>query len=81
MKNLLKMLMVMLAAAALMQLYRANMELKYYSEALTGQLESEDAQLRACIVGAYARTHQDAQKIAELEAKLQTSTADKGLTN
>jgi hypothetical protein len=71
------MLLVILIAIALMQLYRAQMKLKINCEELTGQVECDGEQINACVTAAYARTYQDAQKIAELEAKLKALTAEK----
>ena len=77
MKQLSNMLLATLVAAALMQLYRAHMELKYNCEALAWQVNSDAAQLKASIATSYQRTHRDAQKIAELEAKIKALTAAK----
>ena len=70
--------MVTLIAAALMQLYRANMELKYNYEALTWQINNKTEQFNAIIAANFQRTHQDVQKIAKLEAQIKALTAGAG---
>ncbi len=79
--NSLNMLLAILVAAALLQLYRAHMELKYNYDALAWQVKSDDEQLKAGIRISFQRTHQDAQKIAELEAKLKAQTPEKSQSN
>lgn len=76
MKNLLNMLLAILVATALLQLYRAHMELKYNCEMLAWQVKSDDEQLKAGMRNSYKRTHQDAQRIAELEAKVKALTPE-----
>ncbi len=78
MKNLLNMLLAILVATALLQLYRVHMELKYNYETLAWQVKSDDEQLKAGVRSSFQRTHQDAQRIAELEAKLKALTPEKG---
>ncbi|MGA9452036.1 MAG: hypothetical protein WBW41_11925 [Verrucomicrobiia bacterium] len=70
MKNLLNMLPAILVAALLMQLYYAHMELKYNCQALAWQVKSENDQLKVIVTTELRRTHRDARKIVELEAKL-----------
>ncbi|MGH7993482.1 MAG: hypothetical protein ACREDQ_08195 [Limisphaerales bacterium] len=77
MKKYLNMLLVMLVAAALMQVYRVYVDLKSNYNALTWQVQSDGEQLCAYMAAADVRTHQDARKIAELEAKLKTLTPEK----
>jgi len=64
-----------------MQLYRANVELKYNYDTLAWQVQNGNDQLKACIAANYQRTHRDAQKIAELEAQIKTLTAGQGQTH
>jgi len=81
MKQLLRILLVTLSAAALIQLYCAHMELKYNYETLAWQEKGQTDQFVKIIVASYQRTHRDAQKMAELEAQVKTLTAEKGRTN
>ncbi len=76
MKKYLNVLLVMLIAAALMQLCCVYVELKSNCDTLTRQVQNDGEQLCVYMAAAYARTHQDAQKIAELEAKLKALTAE-----
>ncbi len=63
-------LLFTLVSGALMQLYIAHVEMEYTCEVLAFQVSSQADMLKgtACRFGERAR--QDAQKIAELEAKL-----------
>jgi hypothetical protein len=70
MKKLLNILLAAMVAAALTQLYYANMELRYNCEALAWQLKCENAQLKTLFATNFRRMRCDARKIAELEAKL-----------
>ncbi len=70
-------LAVILASAALMQLFCAQLELKYTRQALAAELKSE-ARLLAMN---HQRTRRQAEKIAELETRLRAMTGGKtGLT-
>ena len=81
MKHLANILLATLFAVGLMQLYRANAELKCNYETLAWQVQNENDQLKACVATSYQRTHRDAQKIAELEARIKTLTAGQSRTN
>ena len=70
MKRYLGMLLTSLAATALILLSRTNVELKYKCETLAWQAKGETDQLKAIIAPNLERVRRDAQKIAELEAKL-----------
>ena len=78
MKRILNILLVSLFAAALMQSYRANMELKSNYESLAWQMKNKTDQLDAIIAGNFQRTHRDAQKAAELETPKKALTAGAG---
>ena len=71
MKKLLNILLATMVAGAVLQLYCTNMKLKYNCEALAWQVKGENDQLKTLLATNFRRTHRDAQKIAELEAKLQ----------
>jgi hypothetical protein len=75
MKHILNVLLVTLFAAALMLSYRAHMELKTNYEALAWQMKNKTDQFDAIIAANFQRTHQDAQKIAELKAQIKALTA------
>jgi len=75
MKNILKILLVTLFAAALMQSYRAHMELKSNYEALAWQMKNKTDQFDAIIAANFQRTHRDMQKTADLEAQIEALTA------
>lgn len=62
MKSLLNITPVILFAVALMQLYRANMELKYNYEALAWRLEDKTEQLDEITATLFQRTRQNVQK-------------------
>jgi len=81
MKHRASILLAILFAVVLMQLCRANVELKCNYETLAWQVQNENDQFKACIAANYQRTHRDAQKIAELEAKIKTLTAAPSRTN
>ncbi|HTY87927.1 MAG TPA: hypothetical protein VMB80_10720, partial [Candidatus Acidoferrum sp.] len=70
MKRLSSMLLVVLFAASLMQLYRVYVELQCTCEVLAFQVNGKSEQLKALVATNFKRTRQDTQKIAELEAKL-----------
>jgi hypothetical protein len=75
------MLLTILIAAALTQLYRAHVELRYDYETLAWQVKCGNDQLQAIIATDFQRQGRDARKIAELEAKLKLSAAEKDRTN
>jgi hypothetical protein len=77
MKHWSNILLVTLVAAGLMQLYRAHVELECTCDVLAFQVKSQSDMLRGTSRHFSERTHQDAQKIAELEAKLKAMTAGK----
>lgn len=77
MKKLMKIAMIVLAAAVLMQAYRAYMEMKYRCDTLAGQVDRYDILSQALIQSAHMRAHRDAQMIADLETKLEMSTIEK----
>jgi hypothetical protein len=81
MKHLLNISLVTLIAVALMQLYRANMELKYNYEALTWQMNNKTEQFNAIIAANFPRTYRDAQNVAKLETQIKALTAGKGPIN
>jgi hypothetical protein len=70
MKHWSSILLITLVAGALMQLYRAHVEMEYTCEVLAFQVSGQADMLKgtACRFG--ERTRLDGQKIAELEAKL-----------
>jgi hypothetical protein len=72
-KHLAAILATALASAALMQLFCANMELKYTRETLAWELKCEDKLLTM----RNERMRRQAEKIAELETKLKALTAGK----
>lgn len=75
MKHILNVLLVTLFAAALMQSYRAHLELKTNYESLAWQMKNKTEQFDAIIAADFQRTHRDVQKIAELEAQIKALTA------
>ena len=77
MKHWSNILLVTLVAAALMQLYRAHVELECTCDVLAFQVRSEADMLKGTSRHFSERTRQDAQKIAELEAKLNALGAGK----
>jgi len=77
MKHWSNILLVTLVAAALMQLYRANVELECTCDVLAFQVRSQTDMFRGITHRFSDRTRQDAQKIAELEAKLKAMNAGK----
>lgn len=77
MKKLMKMLMIVLIAAAVMQTYRIYTELKYRCNVLTGQVNQYDNLFEAFIQTAHVRADRDSQQIADLETKLDKLTVDK----
>jgi hypothetical protein len=70
MKHFLNISLVTLFAAALMQSYRANMELKYNYEALAWQMNNKTEQLNAILAANSQRTHREAQKAAKSETQM-----------
>lgn len=74
MKRILNILLVTMFAVALMQLFRAHMELKYNYDALAGQMKNKTAQFDAVISMNLQQTHQDALKAARLEAQIAALT-------
>jgi hypothetical protein len=62
MESLLNITPVILLAVTVMQLYRANMELKYNYEALAWQMNSKNEQLDGIVATLFRRTHQNVQK-------------------
>jgi len=81
MKHPLRILLATVSAAALMQLYCAHMELKYNYEALVWREKSQTDQFGKIIGTGLQRTHQDAQKITELEDQIKALTAKNGQGN
>jgi len=80
-KRLLNILLVALFVVVLAQLYCADVELKYDYEAIAWRDKDQTDQFNKIIAASYRRTHQDAQKIAALEAHIRTLTSEKGLSN
>jgi hypothetical protein len=74
MKRILNLLLVTLFAAALMQSYRAHMELKYNYEALALIMKNKTAQFDGVIAMNLQQTQRDAQKAADLEAQIKALT-------
>jgi hypothetical protein len=62
MKSLLNITPVILFAVALMQLYRANMELKYNYEAFAWQMKNKTEQLEVSTATLFRRTYPNVQK-------------------
>ena len=81
MKRLSNMLLVILFAVSLMQLYRANVELRCAYETLSFQVNAKSDQFKALMATDFQRTRRDAQKITELEAKIAALTAEKARIN
>ena len=73
MKRLSKMLLAILAAAALMQWYCTHVELKYTREALARELKSSTRLL----VMNNERVRRQTEKLAGLETKLKATSAKK----
>jgi hypothetical protein len=59
-----------MVAAALTLMYGAQIDLKYVSEASVHQMECENDQLKELLKSNVQRTRNDAQKIADLEARV-----------
>ena len=81
MQRLLNILLIAPFAVALAELYRADRELKYSYEVLAWEEKGQTDQFEKIIATSYQRTHRDAQKIAALEAQINTLTAEKGRAN
>ena len=81
MKHLLSILPATVFAAVLLQLFCAHLELKYNYEALVRREKSQTDQFGKIIGTGLQRTHQDAQKIAELEDQVKALTAKDGPGN
>jgi len=81
MKRVTRTLLVILFAVSLMQLYLAYAELQCTCETLSFQVNGKSDQFKALVATSFQRTRQDAQKIAELEAKIASLTAEKGRIN
>lgn len=77
MKHWSNILLVTLVVAALMQLYRAQVELECTCDVLAFQAKSQADMLRGTNRHFGERRRQDAQKIAELEAQLRALNAAK----
>ena len=73
--------LVALLAAALMQLCVAHLELKYNYEAVAWVAKNDHEQLKAIVTAGFQRMHRDAQRIADLEARLTALTAQKAQSN
>jgi len=81
MKHLANILVAALAAGALIQLYCVHAQLKYNCDALAWQMRNENDMLKSTVATSFRRTHQEAQKIASLEAQLKTLTAGTSRSN
>jgi hypothetical protein len=81
MKHYTSILMMMLIASALTLLYGAHLSLKYVCEASVHQVESENDQLKGLLMSDVHQTRIDAQRIADLEAKLKVLAAEKSRIN
>lgn len=60
-KSLLNITPILLIAVALLQLYRANMELKYKCESLEWQMKNKNEQLDVIAATLFRQINQDAQ--------------------
>jgi len=66
-----------MVAGALLQLYCANMKVKYNCEVLAWQVKAENDQLKTILATNFRRMRSDARKIAELETKLKELPQEK----